>query len=326
MDIRDICTYLRPALDRVSALIDGALRSDIGLLDATNRQLREHPGKMMRPILSLLSGGAAGKANADTERFAAAVELLHNATLLHDDVVDGATERRGIPTVASLLGGSPAVLIGDYWLVKCVQTILDSEKHTDRVIRIVARTLSALTEGELLQMQKASSGDTSEADYLRIVYGKTASLFEASARMAAISVDAPEAQVAALGEFGRLMGIGFQIKDDIFDYADASEALGKPVGIDLREQKITQPLLCALEKAPAPEAARIRGLVTRVADEPALEAEIRAFVKARDGVALAQEKLSFYLQNAISCLQSLPESEEKCYLAQLAEYVGCRTR
>ena len=327
MDFRkDHIRLLQDDWTQVGRLMRSSLRSDIDLLGDANDRILSHCGKMLRPAMSLLvSRACGGTVTASGHKVAAAAELLHNATLLHDDVADGSAERRGFPTVSSILGDRAAVLLGDYWLVKCVQTILDSERHTDRIIRIVARTLSALTEGELLQMQKASSGDTSEADYLRIVYGKTSSLFEASAWMAAISVDAPEEQVAALGEFARLTGIAFQIKDDIFDYAEAPAALGKPVGIDLREQKITQPLLCALEKAPSPEAARIRGLVTRVNDVPALEADIRAFVKAYDGVGLAGEKLSFYLQKALSCLQGLPDSEEKCYLANLAEYVGSRT-
>ena len=327
--MNEILAYLKPGLEQVNSFIDAALRSDIELLDSTNRSLREHPGKMMRPILALLVAEAAGAATPppeDTYRYAAATELLHNATLLHDDVVDGATERRGMPTVASLLGGSAAVLIGDYWLQKCLRLILGARRETDRVLRLFAQTLGHLTEGELLQMQKATSGDTTLPDYLRIIYGKTASLFESTALSAAISVSAPEEVVRAMGDFAVQLGIAFQIKDDIFDYSDAAQALGKPVGIDLLEQKITQPLLCALDQVPAAEQQRIRGLVVRIAEQPSLAAEVSAFVKEHDGVSLAVTEMEKHVDLAISYLHVLPESREKGYLEELARFVGQREK
>ena len=325
MSFSQIQSVLKPGLERVNALIDQSLESDISLLDSTNKALREHPGKMMRPMLSLLAAGAAGKPVEASYRYAAASELLHNATLLHDDVVDGAGERRGIPTVFSLLGGGPAVLLGDYWLVKCLQLILSAGPGSQRVLDLFSRTLGHLTEAELLQMQKASTGDTTEEDYLRIIFGKTASLFQLSALSGALSVGAEEPVVQALGEFARGVGIAFQIKDDILDYAPASAALGKPVGIDLKEQKITQPLLSALEQVPASEALEIRSLVASAADHPEHVQTVRAFVEKHSGVALAEERMDFYLKNAISCLEILPESEEKSYLAKLALFVGQRT-
>jgi octaprenyl-diphosphate synthase len=326
--MNEILAYLKPGLEHVNSFIDAALRSDIELLDSTNRSLREHPGKMMRPILALLVAEAAGQATPpeDTYRYAAATELLHNATLLHDDVVDGATERRGIPTVASLLGGSAAVLIGDYWLQKCLRLILGARRETDRVLRLFAQTLGHLTEGELLQMQKATTGDTTQTDYLRIIYGKTASLFESTALSAAISVGVNEDVVRAMGDFAVQLGIAFQIKDDIFDYSDAAEALGKPVGIDLLEQKITQPLLCALDQVPEAEQKRIRGLVARIADDPSLAAEVSAFVKEHNGVSLAVTEMEKHVEMGISYLRVLPESKDKEYLEKLARFVGQREK
>ena len=326
--MNEILAYLKPGLEHVNSFIDAALRSDIELLDSTNRSLREHPGKMMRPMLALLVAEAAGQATPpeDTYRYAAATELLHNATLLHDDVVDGATERRGIPTVASLLGGSAAVLIGDYWLQKCLRLILGARRETDRVLRLFAQTLGHLTEGELLQMQKATTGDTTQTDYLRIIYGKTTSLFESTALSAAISVGAEESVVRAMGDFAVQLGLAFQIKDDIFDYSDAAEALGKPVGIDLLEQKITQPLLCALEQVSPEEQKRIRGLVVRIADDPSLASEVSAFVKEHDGVSLAVAEMEKHVEMGISYLHVLPESKDKEYLEKLARFVGQREK
>ena len=247
MDIKDIILYLKPQLERVETQINASLKSDISLLDGTNRSLRENGGKMIRPVLALLVGQACGQVSEDSIRFAAAAELMHNATLLHDDVVDGATERRGMPTVASMLNGPAAVLIGDFWLVRCMQTILGAEHYSEEVIRIYAKTLSDLAEGELLQMQKAASADTTQEDYLRIIFSKTASLFEASASSAAISVSAPQRIREAVTAYARNLGLAFQIRDDMFDYEADDAQVGKPVGIDLREQKITQPLLCALK-------------------------------------------------------------------------------
>lgn len=327
--MNEILAYLKPGLEHVNSFIDAALRSDIELLDTTNRSLREHPGKMMRPMLALLVAEAAGSSTPlpeDTFRYAAATELLHNATLLHDDVVDGATERRGVPTVASLLGGSAAVLIGDYWLQKCLRLILGARRETDRVLRLFAQTLGHLTEGELLQMQKATSGDTTQADYLHIIYGKTASLFESTALSAAISVGADENVIRSLGDFAVQLGMAFQIKDDIFDYSDTADALGKPVGIDLLEQKITQPLLCALDQVPEAEQKRIRGLVARIADDPSLAAEVSAFVKEHNGVSLAVTEMEKHVEMGISYLRVLPESKDKEYLEKLARFVGQREK
>jgi octaprenyl-diphosphate synthase len=256
-------------------------------------------------------------------RYAAAIELLHNATLFHDDVVDGATLRRGRPTVAALLNPRAAVLIGDFGLVRCVSLVLEARVEPEKVLRRFAATLSHLAEGELRQMELAGLGTTTREDYFRIVYGKTASLFVTAAVSAAISVQAPEPLCKAAETFAARLGTAFQIKDDIFDYA-SDAALGKPAGIDLREQKITLPLLCALDSVPAAEAAEVRALVGRISDEPALADRVRAFVLERDGVGQAVAEMEKYIDGAASCLEALPSSAEKPYLVELARYVGER--
>ena len=232
--------------------------------------------------------------------------------------------RRGKPTVMSILSSPASVLVGDYWLVKASRCILDADRYSERAIRLFAKTLSDLAEGEMLQLQKASSGDTTREDYLRIIYSKTASLFEASVLSGAVSAAAPEEWTAALASYARNLGIAFQMKDDILDYVGGA-ALGKPVGIDLLEQKITLPLLCALESAPAEEAAEVRAQVGRISDEPALADRIRIFVQDRGGVDRAVVDMDKYIDEAVSCLDALPPSEEKPYLVELARYVGERT-
>jgi octaprenyl-diphosphate synthase len=323
MDFSECKAFLAGPLEEVSALMDASLRSDIALLDATNRSLLSQGGKRIRPVLTLLSAGACGGINADSVRFAAASELIHNATLLHDDVVDGAATRRGKPTVRTILSGPASVLMGDFWLVKAIRCILDAARNSERVIRLFAKTLSDLAEGELLQMQKASNCDTTREDYIRIIYSKTASLFEAAVLAGAVSAGAPEEWTAALAGYARNLGLAFQIKDDIFDYA-GGEGLGKPVGIDLLEQKITLPLLCALDSVSGEEASTVRALVGQISDMPELAVEVRKFVLEQDGVDKARADMGKYIGEAVFCLEELPDTAEKSYLAELARFVGER--
>lgn len=258
----------------------------------------------------------------NTVRYAAASELLHNATLLHDDVVDGSALRRGAPTVASILNSSASVLIGDFWLVKAMEDILSSDSEDFSIVRLFSRTLSHLSEGEMLQLQKSSSGDTSEQDYFRIIYSKTASLFEAACVSAAKSVNASEEAVKAAGEYAVAVGLAFQIKDDLLDYSDAN--IGKPTGQDLLEQKITLPLLCALEHADAAKQAEIRSLVCSAMDHHENIPVILAFVEEHNGVVLAKERLLEYCGKAVEALSVLPDSPAKSYLVDIADYIAER--
>ena len=324
MDYSQIKAFLAGPMGEVSALLEASLKSDITLLDATNLSLLSQGGKRIRPCLTLLAAGACGGIVADSIRFAAASELIHNATLLHDDVVDGAATRRGKPTVMALLSSPASVLIGDFWLVKAIRCLLEADRYSERAIRLFAKTLSDLAEGEMLQLQKASACDTTREDYIRIIYSKTASLFEASVLSGALSADAPEEWTAALAGYARNLGIAFQIQDDILDYAGGA-ALGKPVGIDLREQKITLPLLCALDSVSEEEASAVRAKVGRISDEPELATEVQRFVLERDGVEKARAEMGNYIDQALFCLEELPQTEEKSYLANLARFVGDRT-
>ncbi len=325
MTLEEVRIFLGKDWEDTDALIRSSLESDIDLLNATNTAILSHSGKQLRPLISLLVARACsgGVANADSIHYAAASELLHNATLLHDDVADSSSERRGCPTVMSLLGGAASVLIGDYWLVRAMENILASSVHGNEVIRIFSRTLSHLAEGEMLQLQKATSGDTDEKDYLRIIYSKTASLFESSAVSAAISVNATQEQVEAVRNYAVSLGIAFQIKDDIFDYSDGQD-IGKPVGIDLDEQKITLPLLGALKSVSGEDEAAIRKKVTDISDHPEYKEEIRNFVRERDGVEYAVSVLDEYVLKAKDALSVLPDSKEKEYLISIAGFTAYR--
>ena len=300
------------------------LRSDVRLLEQVNASVLQSGGKRIRPMLALLAGGACShRDDEEAVKVAAIVEVLHNATLLHDDVVDGSHLRRGTPTVFSLLGGGPAVLLGDYWLSKAVDTILSTKKDPYTLIRIFAGTISDLAAGELLQMEKAESCDTTEEDYLRIIYCKTASLFEAAARSAAIAVGAPAPYVEALAKYGSALGSAFQIKDDIFDYY-CDESIGKPFGIDIAEKKITMPLLGALRGST--EESRIRVLMRGMDSHPENAETVRKFVLDGRGIVYAEKRLSDFIETALEALSPLPETEEKSYLAEFALYMAGRNK
>ena len=324
MDIRSVREYLGSDWESVQERINDSLRSDISLLNSTNGSILSNAGKQMRPLLALLVARACS-GNGITEatvRYAAASELLHNATLLHDDVADNSVQRRGVPTIMSLMGPSVSVLVGDYWLVKAMELILSTSDSDHRVIKIFSKTLSDLAEGEMLQLQKAQCGDTGIDDYLRIIYNKTASLFEAACVSAAISVGASEEFEQAAKEYAVALGLAFQIKDDILDYA-GTESVGKPLGVDILEQKMTMPLLGAYYNAPYEEE-RIRGLVKDIADHPEYRDEIVAFVKNNGGLGYAVEQLDRYVAQAVEALSVFPMSRERELLEDLAYFTAKR--
>ncbi|MBR0109252.1 MAG: polyprenyl synthetase family protein [Bacteroidales bacterium] len=306
----------------VQRIIADSLRSDVGLLNIVNAEILSHGGKMLRPMVCLLMAGACGEINEDSCLYAAASELLHNATLLHDDVADESDTRRGMPTMRSRLGPSRAVLLGDFWLAKSVDTILQA-KSAESVRNIFSRTLSDLAEGEMLQLEKSGTADTSEADYLRIIHCKTASLFETAGLSGAVSAGAPQSYIEAAGEYSRALGTAFQIKDDILDYT-GDGSLGKPVGIDLLEKKITLPLLCAMKDSP--REAEIRKAVLQIDSHRENYEEISKFVAQRGGVEKAAEVLDKYVEKAQKALEILPKSRYTECLAEIARFNAIRTK
>ena len=327
MDIKKVREFVEADWQAVQERISGSLHSDISLLDMTNASILSNSGKQMRPLLTVLFARACsgGKTTDATVRYASASELLHNATLLHDDVADDSAQRRGVPTIMSLMGPSVAVLIGDYWLVKALDLILSDASSDTVVLKIFSKTLSALAEGELLQLQKAQNGDTVEEDYLRIIYNKTASLFEAACVSGVLSVSASEQYEAAAREYSIALGNAFQIQDDILDY-DGTESVGKPLGVDVLEQKITIPLLGALSNVSEQEEKRIRGLVNDIVGHPEYRDEIVTFVKGNGGLEYSRMRLDEYVEKAVRALDVLPDSQEKTFLVELAYFTAKRDK
>ena len=320
MDVKDIKGFLGQDWIATQDYIKSSLDSDISLLNSINSKMLSQSGKQMRPILSLMFARAcAGQCVDASYRYAAAAELLHNATLLHDDVADKSETRRGKPTIMSLMGPSVSVLVGDFWLVKAVDVILRDSKQDVEAIKVFSRTISHLAEGEMLQLQKAKTGDTEESDYLRIIYSKTAALFEEACVTAALSVECSDEQLKAAKDYAVALGLAFQIKDDILDYA-GTDSVGKPLGVDLLEQKITMPLLGALKNATSQEQERVRTMVKEIVEKPELKDEIVRFVMENGGLEYAAQRLNEYVEQAIRALDVLPDSIEKRYLIELAYY------
>jgi len=330
--IEDLKSYLGADWEAVKAGIRAYLSTDISLLNDTNESLLENGGKQLRPIVALLVARAVAvngdavngesAVNGDAVKYAIASELLHNATLLHDDVADEADERRGKPTLRKLMGPSVSVLVGDFWLVRAVRAILDAKTGHDKAIASFAQTLSDLAEGEMLQLEKARSCDTTFEDYLTIIYRKTASLFVATCRNAAVAAGATPQLEQAVAEYGKYIGYAFQMRDDIFDYMP-SAGIGKPVGVDVLEQKITLPLLGAFKNVSAEVEADVRGKIKDI--DEARRDGIVGFVRENGGIAYAQKVLNEYVEQAKRALDCLEPSRDKEILCELASYIAVRS-
>lgn len=330
MNIAAVKEYLGRDWERTLSFIQEALSSDIPLLDSVNASILSCSGKQLRPVLSLLCARLSLSAQgrpvvlpSDSIRYAAASELLHNATLLHDDVADQSDRRRGKPTVNALMGASTSVLVGDYWLSKAVDCILGAQSYSKEVTKVFSSTLCSLAEGEMLQLQKASDGDTDRDDYMRIIYCKTASLFETTARSAVIGVGGPVELQQRLADFAVKLGLAFQIRDDIFDYSLEAN-VGKPVGADILERKITLPLLLALDKVDPEKQKDIRDMVSSIKEKPENRNLIVEFVHENKGQEDAQKVLESIAESALKQLEPLPQTGERKFLEQLAEFVGSR--
>lgn len=328
MDIRALKDFLGEDYAAVGQLISSSLQSDITLLNSVNDSILSNSGKQLRPLLALLMARACAdgvNVNEAAIRYAASAELLHNATLLHDDVADDSDQRRGAPTVKSLMGPTVSVLVGDYWLVKAMELILGGKDSDTFVIKVFSKTLSDLAEGEMLQLQKAQTGDTDEKDYLRIIYNKTASLFEAACVSSAVSTGAEDAYIRAARDYSVALGIAFQIKDDILDYCGSS-SVGKPLGVDILEQKITLPLLGALENVSEEKARHVRDMIRDIVAHPEYRDEIVDFVLSNAGVDYARRRLDEYVEKAVRALDVLDDSVAKGYLVELAHFTALRDR
>ena len=300
-------------LAQVDAVIAERLRSDVTLINQISHYIISAGGKRIRPRLVLLFAAALGFRGPDRYTLAATVEFIHTATLLHDDVVDESSLRRGRDTANAVFGNAASVLVGDFLYSRAFQMMV--AVNNLRVLDVLANATNVIAEGEVLQLMNMHDADLAVDEYLRVIRFKTAKLFEASARLGAILAGADELTEAACASYGRALGTAFQLVDDLLDYDGETHALGKNVGDDLREGKPTLPLLLAMARGEPAERALIRhaiehGEVARLADIVAVVRRTGALEAAR---AVARDEAA----EARQCLRLLPPSEHRDALLEL---------
>lgn len=299
------------------------MKSSVPLLDKVTNYILRRKGKMMRPMFVFLSAQVSGGITESTYRAASMVELLHTATLVHDDVVDDSNERRGFFSINALWKNKIAVLIGDYLLSKGL--LLSLEGKDFMILEIVSDAVKEMSEGELLQIEKARRLDIKEPVYYEIIGKKTASLIASCCACGAQSSGASAERVASMREFGRNVGMAFQIKDDLFDF-DAGNKTGKPNGIDIKEQKMTLPLIYLLNSLPYLERRKIISTIRHHHNNPKKVQEVVEKVNQSGGIEYARGKMIEFRNNAMAILESFPRSEYRNSLENLVIYTTERNK
>ena len=295
--------------------------SDVPLVNLVAKYIVKTKGKQLRPMLVLLSAQACGEVNDSTYRAALLVEILHTATLVHDDVIDDADLRRGFASIKSLWKNKVGVLMGDYLLAKGLLLTVESGEY--HFLEITSHAVRRMSEGELYQIQKARQLNIDEAGYFRIISDKTASLISTCCEMGAVSTaGAGESDMRrSLKAYGEAIGIAFQIRDDLFDYENAMTKIGKPTAIDLKEKKLTLPLIYALSQADERTARRMRQLVRSGKAANKSYNEVIDFVMHYRGIEYAREKAEEYAERALESIALLPTSEAKRSLQAFVRFV-----
>ena len=295
----------------------GSMKSQVPLLDRVTAYLIKRKGKQIRPLFVFLSAQLCGDINESTYRAASLIELLHTATLIHDDVVDDSNERRGVFSLNALWKNKISVLIGDFLLSKGLLLSLDNDDF--ELLRIVANATREMSEGELLQIEKARRLDISEEVYFEIIRKKTASLIASCCASGAASVDADKETIEKMHRFGEMTGIAFQIKDDLFDY-NKSLKTGKPSGIDIKEKKMTLPLIHLLSNSGWADKRRIINIVKNHNDNADKVNKLIQQVYAEGGISYAEAKMMEYKDAALELLYEFPDSESKTSLEKLVNF------
>ena len=293
-----------------------SMKSRVFLIDKIMNYIVKRKGKQMRPMFVFLSAGTSGTISESTFHGASLIELLHTASLVHDDVVDSANYRRGFFSINALWKNKAAVLVGDFLLSKGL--LLSLENNEYELLRIVSNAVKEMSEGELLQFEKARRLDITEEVYYDIIRQKTASLIASCCAVGASSTGASKEVVDQMKLFGEYVGMAFQIKDDLFDYGD--DEIGKPLGIDIKEKKMTLPLIYALSKSSWLEKRRIIGIVKNDNDKPKKVQQVIDYVKDSGGIAYAKESMNRYHKRANDMLSNFPSSAYKDSLQQLVQF------
>lgn len=300
-----------------------SMKTTVPLLDKITHFIVKRKGKQIRPMFVFLSAKMVGTINDSTYNAASLIELLHTATLVHDDVVDDAYERRGFFSLNALWKNKIAVLVGDFLLSRGLLLAVDNGEF--RLLQLVSDAVREMSEGELLQIEKTRKLNIDEAVYFEIIRQKTATLIAACCATGVSSITDDEELIQKAHQFGEKTGIAFQIKDDLFDYGDG-ENIGKPTGIDIKEKKTTLPLIYALNKASSKERKRVIRLVKNHKEDPKKIQEVINFVLASGGIEYAREVMLKYKDEALAILHQFPQNESRAALEDLVTFTVNRKK
>lgn len=315
MDINQIRELAEQDMQAVNQLIQQQVSSDVSLINQLGFYIVNSGGKRLRPLLTVLAARAVGIQSDQHHTLAAIIEFIHTATLLHDDVVDESTMRRGRETANAVFGNQASVLVGDFLYTRSFQMMVSLKRM--RVMEILSDSTNVIAEGEVLQLMNCNDPDTSEASYMQVIYSKTARLFEAATQLAAILTDQSTEIELAMQDYGKYLGTAFQLVDDILDYAADSEEMGKNMGDDLAEGKPTLPLLYAMWHGNEQQAATIREAIETGNGMDNLDAILSAMTET-GSLTYTKEQALKAADQAIAALAPLPESNYKQALIGLA--------
>ena len=316
--LSDISSPIKNELETFQSIFKDSMRSKVGLVDLVARYIIRQKGKKIRPLLVLLSSKLAGGINERSYRGAVLVELLHTATLIHDDVVDNADKRRGLWSINKIFKNKVAVLMGDYLLSRGLMIAVEGKDFD--FLGVITNAVRRMSEGELLQIQKTRKLDIDEETYFKVISDKTASLIETCCSIGAMSATQNSGLIEALKKYGYSLGMSFQIRDDILDYEGTSSITGKPVGGDIREKKITLPLIYALNQVSKQEANSIRKKLKSKNDAIAVK-EIISFVRKNNGIEYSYNISRKFADEAKNALAIFPDSQTKTALLSLVDFV-----
>lgn len=316
--LSDISLPIKNEFETFQSIFKDSMRSKVGLVDLVARYIIRQKGKKIRPLLVLLSSKLAGGISERSYRGAVLVELLHTATLIHDDVVDNADKRRGLWSINKVFKNKVAVLMGDYLLSRGLMIAVEGKDFD--FLGVITNAVKRMSEGELLQIQKTRKLDIDEETYFKVISDKTASLIETCCTIGAMSATQNSEFIESLKRYGHSLGMSFQIRDDILDYEGTSSITGKPVGGDIKEKKITLPLIYALNRVSKQEANSIRKLLKSKNDSVAVK-EIISFVRKHNGIEYAYSVSRKFADEAKNALAIFPDTQTKIALLSLVDFV-----
>ena len=322
LSINNIKKPIAADIDVFEEKFKASMQSSVPLLDRITHYIVKRKGKQIRPMFVFFAASICGGINESTHRGAALVELLHTASLVHDDVVDNSYQRRGFFSINALWKNKIAVLVGDYLLSKGL--LLSIDNNDFKLLRIVSDAVKQMSEGELMQIEKVRRMDIGEPVYYEVIRQKTASLIASCCACGAASAGASDEVIEKMRLFGEKIGIAFQIKDDMFDFG--TDDVGKPLGIDIKEKKVTLPLIYSLANATSAEKKRIINLVKNHNDDPAKIAQITKFVNETGGLQYAETQMKKYQDEAFEILNTFPDSDSHRGLEQLVRFTTERDK